>query len=215
MYISQLELQRTVDTSIFLNNGFKAVIPKLVNNVSKRSFFIYILSFINSFCNFKLDIKSATGIIDKLIYQTPNRGLLYVGDIFLGRFTHRLEHFSCYLPGILALGAFTLSDTELPPKQKEIHRWAAHGLAYTCAMLYADQESGLAPEEIEMTEKGRRWMEVVDEWELGGRPGDVPPGMREPEPERDKRKRDYRVYLNTYLLRPEVRFFLFSWSFFN
>ena len=82
-------------------------------------------------------------------------------------------------------------------------------------MLYADQESGLAPEEIEMTEKGRRWMEVVDEWELGGRPGDVPPGMREPEPERDKRKRDYRVYLNTYLLRPEVRFFLFSWSFFN
>ena len=157
----------------------------------------------------QLDIKSATGIIDKLIYQTPNRGLLYVGDIFNGSFNHRLEHFSCYLPGILALGAFTLPDTELPPKQKEIHRMAAHGLAYTCAMLYVDQESGIAPDEIKMIWGGRRWMEVVDEWELGGRQGNVPPGMGEPEPEKDSGKRDYFSFQNSYYLRPEVRFSLF------
>ena len=174
-----------------------------------NTFFLISCSSLTHFLNFKLDIKSATGIIDKLIYQTPNRGLLYVGDIFLGRFTHRLEHFSCYLPGILALGAFTLSDTELPPKQKEIHRWAAHGLAYTCAMIYADQESGLAPEEIKMRRGGRRWMDVVDEWELGGRQGDVPPGMGEPEPERDFRKQDYTLSRSYNYLRPEVRFSLF------
>jgi mannosyl-oligosaccharide alpha-1,2-mannosidase len=76
-------------------------------------------------------------------------------------------------------------------------------------MLYADQESGLAPEEVQMTSDGRRWMEVVDEWELGGRKGDVPPGMGEPGPERDPSKRDYYPYQRTYYLRPEVRFFLF------
>ena len=49
-------------------------------------------------------------------------------------------------------------------------------------------------------------MEVVDEWESGGRQGDVPPGMGEPEPERDLKKRDYySLYPNAYFLRPEVR----------
>ena len=63
---------------------------------------------------------------------------------------------------------------------------------------------------MKMTAKGRRWMEVVDEWELGGRQGDVPPGMGEPEPEKDRRKRDYySPYPNSYFLRPEVGFFFF------
>ena len=76
-----------------------------------------------------------------------------------GSLDHRLE------PGILALGAFTLTDTELPPKQKEIHRWAAHGLAYTCAISYVDQESGLDLDQMMMRGNRRCWMEVVDEWE--------------------------------------------------
>jgi mannosyl-oligosaccharide alpha-1,2-mannosidase len=162
-----------------------------------------------------LDIKSATGIINNLIYQTPTRGLLYAGDISHGSLDHRLEHLSCYLPGVLALGAFTLPDTELPPKQKEIHRWAAHGLAYTCAISYADQESGLGPDQMKMSGKGRRWMEVVEEWELGGREGGDVPGMGEPEPERYSGKRDYSSpYPNAYFLRPEVRRNIFFFSFF-
>jgi hypothetical protein len=56
-----------------------------------------------------------------------------------------------------------------------------------------------------MSVNGTRWMDVVDEWELGGRQGDVPPGMGEPEPERDASKRDYFTpYPNAWLLRPEV-----------
>jgi len=150
-------------------------------------------------------LRSITGIINNLIYQTPTRGLLYVVDIDSGTLRHRLEHLSCYLPGILALGASTLPDTELSPKDKEIHRWAAHGLAYTCAISFLDQESGLGPEEMTMSKDGRRWMEVVDEWELGGRQGDVPPGMGEPEPEMDVNKRDYyTTYRNVWLLRPEA-----------
>ena len=181
-------------------------IPKLVNNVritkkKKNLSFHPPHSFI-----LLLDIKSATGIINKLVYQTPTRGLLYAGDIVHGNLDHRLEHLSCYLPGILALGAFTLPDSDLPPKQKEIFKWAAHGLAYTCAVSYADQETGLGPDQMTMPRAGRRWMEVVDEWELGGRQGSIPPGMGEPAPEKDTGKRDYfTVWPNAYFLRPEVR----------
>ena len=168
--------------------------------------FFFCLTFWLSYSQLlKLDIKSATGIINNLIYQTPTRGLLYAGDIVRGSLDHRLEHLSCYLPGILALGAYTLPDAELPPKQKEIHRWAAHGLAYTCAVSYADQQTGLGPDQMKMPGVGRRWMEVVDEWETGGRQG-IPPGMGEPEPEKDSSKRDYfSPWPNAYLLRPEVR----------
>jgi mannosyl-oligosaccharide alpha-1,2-mannosidase len=195
--------------SISSNNGFKAAIPKLVNNV--RHSFFYVPTQLLFLTFSKLDIKSATGIINNLVYQTRTRGLLYAGDIAHGSLDHRLEHLSCYLPGILALGAHTLSDTELPPKEKEIHRWAAHGLAYTCAVSYADQESGLGPDQMKMRGDGRRWMEVVDEWESGGRRGgEIPPGMGEPEPEKDSGKRDYYTpYPNSYFLRPEVRIFLF------
>jgi mannosyl-oligosaccharide alpha-1,2-mannosidase len=197
------------------------VIPKLVNNVSKcfTTFFFHINPS-TRFLTFPpqkktLDIKPATGIINNLVYQTPTRGLLYAGDISDGSLDHRLEHLSCYLPGVLALGAHTFSDTELPPKQKEIHRWAAHGLAYTCAVSYADQQSGLGPDQMKMTVKGRRWMDVVDEWELGGRKdGELPPGMGEPGPERNANKRDYySPFPNAYFLRPEVRSFS-SLSFF-
>ena len=61
---------------------------------------------------------------------------------------------------------------------------------------------------MKMTRGGRRWMEVVDEWELGGRKGGdgLPPGMGEPELEANVGKRDYySSHPNAYFLRPEVR----------
>ena len=59
-----------------------------------------------------------------------------------------------------------------------------------------------------MSMNGIRWMDVVEDWELGGRrsgEGGVPPGMREQEPERNETRRDYdSVPPNEWLLRPEV-----------
>ena len=56
-----------------------------------------------------------------------------------------------------------------------------------------------------MSSNGRRWMEAVDEWKLGGRQGNVPPGMGEPKPEINPRRRDYNNrYPNDWGLRPEV-----------
>ena len=55
--------------------------------------------------------------------------------------SHKLEHLTCFLPGLLALGAATLPD--IPPR----HMWAARAFAHTCWTLYADSPSGLAPDE--------------------------------------------------------------------
>jgi mannosyl-oligosaccharide alpha-1,2-mannosidase len=48
------------------------------------------------------------------------------------------------------------------------------------------------------------WLHHVDEWEKAGRPGDVPPGVREVPPE-SQGNRDYQARKSAYLLRPEVR----------
>jgi len=97
------------------------VIQKLANNVRfLNAFFLTSIRFTKIVYN--LDLRSITGITNNLIYQTPTRGLLYVVGINSSTLRHRLEHLSCYLPGILALGASTLPDTELSPKDKEIHR---------------------------------------------------------------------------------------------
>jgi hypothetical protein len=85
-----------------------------------------------------LDIQSATGIIDNLLYLSPERGLLYVTDLYPGALpSGKLEHLSCFLAGTLALGAWAM------PELPKTHRWAAEGLAHTCWITYADQASGL------------------------------------------------------------------------
>lgn len=83
-----------------------------------------------------LDLRSASAIIQNLLFLSPKRRLLYVTDLQSGTPSHIFEHLSCFLPGLLALGAQTL---DLPQHDKELHQWAASGLAYTCYMTYADQ----------------------------------------------------------------------------
>ncbi|KAH9475725.1 Mannosyl-oligosaccharide 1,2-alpha-mannosidase IC [Psilocybe cubensis] len=145
-------------------------------------------------------IKSAEGIINNLIYVTPKRGLMYVGDLQNNYLMHRLEHLSCYLPGVLALGAATL---DLEPEVRELHEMAAHGLAYTCAISYADQVTGLGPDQMQMTQ-GKKWIDEVYMWNQTGRMGEAP-GMREYPVERDPRRRDYvHGWPSAYLLRPET-----------
>ncbi|KAH7914600.1 glycoside hydrolase family 47 protein [Hygrophoropsis aurantiaca] len=146
-------------------------------------------------------IKAASGIIDNLLFLSPNRKLLYVTDIQNGRPSHVLEHLSCFLPGLLALGAHTL---DLPAAESERHRWAASGLAYTCWISYADQATGLGPDEMMMDSGGAmKWMDALNVWDGEGRPGDVPPGLHEPPPVKSG-SRDYRARKTSYLLRPET-----------
>ena len=152
-----------------------------------------------------LDLKSAKGIIENLFYLSSNRNLLYVTDTDGAFPTRNLEHLSCFLPGVLALGTKTL---DMPASDRELHEWAARGLAYTCYMTYADQPSGLGPDIMVMdswTGSGSgRWMDHVNDWIKAGRPGDVPPGLHEPPPAKGGNGQDYRISRGDYLLRPEV-----------
>ncbi|KAJ8495292.1 hypothetical protein ONZ45_g12916 [Pleurotus djamor] len=162
-----------------------------------------------------LYIESASAIIKNLLYVTPNRKLLYVTDTSNGIPTHNFEHLSCFLPGLLALGAHTLGDA-LSSRDREMHMFAARGLAYTCFVTYDDQRTGLGPDEMRMkkwenTEDGK-WLQHYERWEKEGRPGSVPPGVGEVERAKGN-DRDYSATKAAYLLRPEtVESFFILWQ---
>lgn len=152
-----------------------------------------------------VDLQSVEGILTNLTYISPKRHLLYVTDMSSGMTSHKFEHLSCFLPGLLALGVYTLP--ELSPRDKELHMWAAKGLAYTCYITYADHATGLGPDEIMMhrwspsPEKGR-WLTQLEEWEAQESRSGPPPGLEEvPANATD---RDYYPFRDSYLLRPEV-----------
>jgi mannosyl-oligosaccharide alpha-1,2-mannosidase len=111
---------------------------------------------------------------------------------------------------MFALGASILPPSVLPPEEKELHEWAAQGLTYTCALMYADQLSGLGPEEISMPpHHGRRWIREINKWRRRGKVGPAP-GTAEPPAESEVARRDYwnTWGYDTHLLRPEVMSFL-------
>lgn len=154
------------------------------------------------------DIKSANGIIQNLIYVTPNRGLMYVGTLSRATISHSFEHLVCFLPGTLALG---LTVLDLSPEDRQLHEWAAHGLANTCYTSYVDQATGLGPERMSMT-PGLKWVDEIEKWRKNGSQG-TPPGVANHKPEYDASKRDYSNADGRYLLRPEVRRIRFKNSF--
>ncbi|KAH6916030.1 mannosyl-oligosaccharide alpha-1,2-mannosidase [Coprinopsis sp. MPI-PUGE-AT-0042] len=98
-------------------------------------------------------LSSAKGIIGNLLHLTPGRNLLYVTDVSSGPTyypSHTLEHLSCFLPGLLALGVHGLPESILNGTDRELHAWAAEGLAETCWATYADTPTGLGPDEVSM-----------------------------------------------------------------
>ncbi|KAJ7097275.1 glycoside hydrolase family 47 protein [Mycena belliarum] len=223
----------------------------------------YLLTAKTDKASLEMYIRTTTHILANLLYVSPTRRLLYVTDTssatfeHAGRPTHRMEHLSCFLPGLLALGAHTLPLDDLPAlgldlralgaglgwaergyttlarqrSLREVHLWAAAGLAETCYMLYQDQPSGLAPEitvfKVQGSTKwgmdgsdGRRWIDEVEAWRTGGAGSGtwkgrrLPPGVHEntrpvvlTESERAHgtgKGRDYALQQTEYLLRPET-----------
>ncbi|KAJ6485633.1 glycoside hydrolase [Mycena sanguinolenta] len=162
----------------------------------------------------ELYLRVVDSIIDTLLYVTPERNLLYVTDVSNGNPSFKFEHLSCFLPGLLALGVHTL---DLPSSKRELHLWAAEGIATTCWLSYADQASGLGPDEMTMSHprapySNGKWTTHLAEWEAAGRPGGVPPGLRTSKPESNIGLRDYQPLKSTYLLRPEtVESFYILW----
>ena len=184
--------------------------------------------------------------------------LLPSDDDITGLPSQVFEHLSCFLPGLLALGAHTLPLDDLQSvgidfgsmgdhalyngtsnifralklyDLKQLHLWAAEGLAHTCWLTYADQPSGLGPDEVFMqsTTSERKWNPQIGQWEnvgasekwidamhrwkrSGGR--GTPPGVStttkpvvwtQEDQKGNSNRRDYHVRKAGYLLRPGVR----------
>ncbi|EEB99884.1 hypothetical protein MPER_00320, partial [Moniliophthora perniciosa FA553] len=169
-----------------------------------------------------LYFQATHAIIHNLLYLPPDRDFLYVTDTHFAPSnkshphvpSHNFEHLSCFLPGLLALGTVTLKESDFPSAdERELHLWAAEGLAYACWLSYADQKTGLGPDEmnvnswpqtdLETTSPQGRWVDLVDKWKKDGKPHRRPPGLREVPPENMSGKRGYINRKSAYLLRPE------------
>ncbi|KAH9967535.1 glycoside hydrolase [Russula dissimulans] len=170
-----------------------------------------------------LYLRSVNAILDHLTYITPIRKLLYVtgghvssnGHITL---KHNFEHLTCFLPGLLALGAATLPDVP------RTHMWAARGLAETCWVLYGESPTGLSPDDVVMILKFGSggsgtwpaiwaWAKQLKRWEQSGAHGD-PPGVGPAKLITDESAfaREYNPSAPGYYLRPEtVESFYLLW----
>lgn len=86
------------------------------------------------------DYKAAIdGVIGHLLRRTENEKLVYIGELIGGQhFSPKMDHLTCYLPGLLLLG----SENGMP----DAHEVLAHELLETCYQMYVKQPTGLAPE---------------------------------------------------------------------
>ncbi|KAI0046482.1 glycoside hydrolase family 47 protein [Auriscalpium vulgare] len=184
----------------------------------------------------RMYLRATTHIITRMLYLSPNRHMLFpssTSGIPPHDFpSHTVEHLACFLPGLFALGVQTLPLDDLGSVGIDfvslgahlsdaahgqyhrlarynlslVHQWAAEGMAETCATLYADQPSGLGPEEVSILGKPVRWLDELDQWHALGQHGS-PPGTAPLAPVSASAtwdKRDYSIGRFEYELRPET-----------
>ena len=164
-----------------------------------------------------LYLRQMRGILDYNLFLSPKRSLLYVTDISAKRRTpsRTFEHLSCFLPGLLALGAQQLpeaafapfSDYAEPgqlPSELERHLLAAEGLAIACGTVYADMPCGLGPDEVFVmsetdVERARKMKEMEE-----ARERERLLKQKEKESENQRERRAPPVWLGGGRTRPKV-----------
>jgi len=149
------------------------------------------------------------------MYISKTRHLLYITDIDRSGPSGRMEHLSCFFPGLIALGLHILPDSIYESAdEKLVFQYAAEGLAHTCWVLYADQATGVGPDEVVFQpydpnewESGR-WINHASEWIALGKPEGKLKGVHKLSPPRRGKldlPLDYEYTKPIYLMRPEVR----------
>ena len=153
------------------------------------------------------------------MYISKTRHLLYITDIDHRGPSGRMEHLSCFFPGLITLGLHILPDSVYKSAdEKLLFQHAAEGLAHTCWVLYADQATGVGPDEVvfepynsdesdsDEWESGR-WINHVNEWLDEGKPEGKLKGVHNLSPPRRGNldlPLDYRYKRPEYFMRPEV-----------
>jgi len=95
--------------------------------------------------------KSMEGAIKVLLQKSSPSGLSYLSDWNGRSNVAKMDHLVCFMPGILALGAYTDPlggpDSDNPRAKRDLD--VAKALMYTCYQMYARQASGISPEYVE------------------------------------------------------------------
>ena len=105
--------------------------------------------------------KAMDGAISLLLKQSSPSGFSYLSD-YNGRQNFlNMDHLVCFMPGLLALGAYTDPTNPVAPSAgsepaegslsaratRDLH--VAKALMHTCYQMYHRQSSGIAPEYVE------------------------------------------------------------------
>ena len=150
------------------------------------------------------------------MYISKTRHLLYITDISHDGPSGRMEHLSCFFPGLIALGLHILPDSIYKSAdEKLLFQYAAEGLAHTCWVLYADQATGVGPDEVVFEPYGPgsdewesgRWIDHMNEWIEQGKPEGKLKGVHnlaQPRRGNTDLPLDYKYQDSRYLMRPEV-----------
>ena len=79
--------------------------------------------------------KAIQGLHEKLLERSVSEDLLYVAEMNGGRTTPKMEHLTCFLPGLLALGAYTYPNASIESDLVARDMKSARALAYTCYQM--------------------------------------------------------------------------------
>jgi mannosyl-oligosaccharide alpha-1,2-mannosidase len=92
--------------------------------------------------------KAMDGVMDKLLLASDVTGLAFLAD-WNGRHNNRkMDHLVCFMPGALALGAYT-DPNGLESDRAKRDLAVAKALMYTCYQMYHRMASGIAAEYVE------------------------------------------------------------------
>lgn len=101
-------------------------------------------------------MQAIEGVEKNLLHKSVPSRLTFVGELAHSRFSPKMDHLVCFLPGTLALGAHNGLAAE--------HMNLATALMETCYQMYAQMETGLSPEivhfNIHAANKDNKDMEV-------------------------------------------------------
>lgn len=95
--------------------------------------------------------RSMDGAINKLLMASSPSGLAFFSDWNGHSNFRKMDHLVCFVPGLLALGAYTDPTGIDSPRAKRDLR-VAKALMYTCREMYHRTSTGIAPEYVEFPE---------------------------------------------------------------
>lgn len=88
------------------------------------------------------------GVMDKLLLASDPNGMAFLADWTGTRNIRKMDHLVCFMPGLLALGAYN-DPQGLDSQRAQRDLAVAKALMYTCYEMYERQSTGISPEYVE------------------------------------------------------------------